>query len=206
VAGFADQPTYKQELARSLGNRGVLEVRMGQTARAEDSFARSEKLLQEVAGKYPHVPACWQELSQCQQNLANLLTASERREAEDVWQRLTASQRSRSKQFPAEVSYTVELAQSLVAAGDVFIHREKFAQAETCFADALTEYRNLLRRDPRQPIWRQGLGRALLGQAELKVAADDDRAAANAVRELVTLVPAEGPEAIRAAIVLCRCR
>jgi hypothetical protein len=204
VAEFADQPAYRQELARSLCNRGILEVQTGQTARAEESFQRAETLFQELTRKYPNLPAYWQELIGVQQNLANLLTAAERREAEDAWSRLVASQKMRWKRFPKQESFGEELAQVLLKAGEFSVQRDKTEKGEAYFTDAAAEYRSLLRGDPRRPAWRQGLGRCLLGLAELQ-AANDDVAAAGSAREAAALLPPDGAEAIRTARVFARC-
>jgi len=205
VAEFPDQPVYKQELARSLSNRGILEVRLGQNDRAEESFARSEKLLQELTSKHPNVLAPWQDLINSQQNLANLLTALDRREADGAWERLISSQKSRAKLVPGDPALAVELARSLVAAGEFFEKRGQNPKAATCFASAEAEYRALLKKDPAQVAWRQGLGRTLLALAEFQIASDDDAAAAKTVRELVPLIPLDGPDVLRAAGVLCKC-
>jgi tetratricopeptide (TPR) repeat protein/tRNA A-37 threonylcarbamoyl transferase component Bud32 len=205
AAEFPDQPVYKQELARSLSNRGILEVRLGQNDKAEESFGRSEKQLQELTTKYPNVLAVWQDLINTQQNLANLLNALGRREAEAAWERLIASQKSLAKLVPNDPSLTVKLAQGLVAAGEFFEKRGQNSKAATCFANAEAEYRALVKKDPKQLAWRQGLGRTLLAQAEFQIGSDDDAAAAKAIRELVPLIPLDGPDVLRAAGVLCKC-
>jgi serine/threonine protein kinase/tetratricopeptide (TPR) repeat protein len=204
VTEFADQPAYGQELARSLCNRGILEVQTGQTARAEESFQRAETLFQELTRKYPNLPAYWQELIGAQQNLVNLLAAAERREAEDAWSRLVASEKMRWKRFPTQTSFGEELAQVLIKAGEFSVQRDKTESGQAYFTDAAAEYRSLLRSDPRRPPWRQGLGRSLLGLAELQTA-NDDAAAAGSAREAAALLPPDGAEAIRTAAVFARC-
>jgi tetratricopeptide (TPR) repeat protein len=110
AAEFPAVPSYRQGLALSHNNLGILLRDTGRPREAEEAYRRALSLQQELAAGRPAVPDYRRELAGSYYNLGTLLRRTGRpREAEEAYRRALALREKLAADLPAVSAYRLEL-------------------------------------------------------------------------------------------------
>jgi tetratricopeptide (TPR) repeat protein len=152
-------PQYRQELATSHNNLGILHARLGKRAEAEEAYRKALAIHEKLAGEYPAVPQYRQELATSHNNLGNLLASlGKPAEAEAAYRQALAIQAKLAAEFPAVPEYRQELASSHNNLATLLHQQGHRAEAEAAYRQALAIKEKLAAEFPAMPQYRIDLG------------------------------------------------
>ena len=111
AADFPAVPAYRQELAHSHNNLGILLADLGKRPEAEEQYRKALAIQEKLAADFPAVPEYRQDLARSHNNLGILLAdLGKRPEAEEQYRKALAIQEKLAADFPAVPAYRQDLA------------------------------------------------------------------------------------------------
>jgi serine/threonine protein kinase/Flp pilus assembly protein TadD len=158
VAEHPQVPEYRQDLATTHNNLGVLLKDTGRPAEAEKAYRQALQLRERLVAEHPQVPEYRQGLAGTHTNLGVLLEASGRladaekayRQALQLYQRLVA-------EHPQVPQYRQELASTHNNLGALLETTGRAAEAEKAFRQVLQLRERLVAEHPQVPEHRREL-------------------------------------------------
>jgi tetratricopeptide (TPR) repeat protein len=154
-------PEYRQRVAKSHNNLGMLLEDLGQRVEAEAAYRRARDLKEQLAADFPAVPEYRQELARSHNNLAHLLAGlGQRVEAGVACRRTVDLQEQLAAEFPAVPQYRQELAASLNNLGVLLAKLGQVPQAEAAYRRAVGLQQKLAAEFPAMPGYREELARS----------------------------------------------
>jgi serine/threonine-protein kinase len=164
VKEFPDAPDYRQELARSLANLGLVyredtKVRPRQKA-AEDALREALDIRLRLVSECPTAHRSRQELARTYNFLGKLFESKNAlQEAEDAYRAALAAQRALTADCPSIPVYRNDLGNTLNNLGDLCRRRQGLDEAVWFFDQAIASQESALRDVPRHPQFRAALVR-----------------------------------------------
>jgi serine/threonine protein kinase/tetratricopeptide (TPR) repeat protein len=170
---FPDAPEYREKLARTDNNLGVLLAELGNEAEAETAFRHAVTLRAKLADKFPKVPPYGRDLAASYNDLAFLLQEQKNyAEADVAYRRALDLEEKLSAEAGAAPMYRQALARGRANLGSLLREQERYAEAEDSYRLALTVQEKQLAEFPRAPRVRRELADSYHGLgivlAELK--------------------------------------
>ena len=111
AADFPAVPKYRQDLAGSHTNLGILLADLGKWPEAEKQYREALAIQEQLAAEFPAVPEYRQDLARSHNNLGRLLAdLGKRPEAEEHYREALAIQEKLAAEFPAVPEYRQDLA------------------------------------------------------------------------------------------------
>jgi tetratricopeptide (TPR) repeat protein len=158
VADFPAVPDYRQELAVTHENLGVLLKDTGRGKEAEGEYRQARDLQQHLVNESPGVPGYRERLAGCHCNLGALLhSAGRAQDAEgELRQALDLDQRL-ADDFPAVPDYRQELATTHNNLGILLQDTGHAREAEGEYRQALVLFQRLAEDFPASPVYGEGL-------------------------------------------------
>jgi tetratricopeptide (TPR) repeat protein len=118
VAEHPQVPQYRQELAMTHNNLGLLLQATGRVAEAEKAYRQALQLYERLVAEHPQVPQYRQELAMTHNNLGVLLKATGRADEAEKAHRQALQLRERLvAEHPQVVGYKVDLGRILARSG-----------------------------------------------------------------------------------------
>jgi serine/threonine protein kinase len=158
AAAFPTVPEYRQRLAGSHHNLGLLLTDLGQRPAAEQAYRRALDLYEQLAADFPTVPEYRQGLAGSQNSLGHLLTAlGQGQAAEQAYRRALDIRKQLVADFPTVAEYRRELARSHNSLGSLLTAVRQWSAAEQAFRRALDIREQLVTDFPTMPEYRREL-------------------------------------------------
>lgn len=198
AADFPTVPQYRQELATSHNNLGLLLVKLGKQAKAEAAYRDALKVQAQLTRDFPAVPKYREELATSYNNLGNLLRdLGKPVEAEVAYRDALRIQTQLTQDSPTVPPYRQELAGSCNNLGNLLRDLGKRTEAESAYREALKLYAQLAQDFPAAAEYRQELatshnnmGNLLEDSGRFQEAEDALRSALKLEQRLATDFPA----------------
>jgi serine/threonine protein kinase len=160
AANFPTRPEFRQNLAMSHLNRGILLRDTGRLKEAETANADALAIMKQLAADFPTRPEYRQDLARGQNNLGILLRDTGRvKEAETAFAEVVAIRKQLAADFPTRPEYRQLLAMSHNNLGLVLGDTGQVKEAERAYTDALAILKQLAADFPTRPEFRQELAR-----------------------------------------------
>jgi tetratricopeptide (TPR) repeat protein len=138
TADFPDVPDYRQDLADSLTNWGLLLEERNQPRPAEAAHRRALAVRKQLTEDFPTRTACRKELADSHNNLGTLfLDRDQYDKAEPHLTGALAIQKKLVKEFPREVVYRIGVARTYNNLGQLLRIRKRLPEAERAFRRAI---------------------------------------------------------------------
>lgn len=168
VADVPDRPEFRQELARTHGNRGLLLGATGRPQEAQRDHDEALSIRKQLVADFPARPEFRQDLATSHMNRGLLLSDTDRlREAEhdydqavNIYQRLVAD-------FPSRREFRQDLAMGHYNRGILLSDTGRPKEAEQDFNTAIRIFKQLVADFPARPEFRQELARSHGNRANL---------------------------------------
>jgi serine/threonine protein kinase/tetratricopeptide (TPR) repeat protein len=158
AADFPARPEFRQGLASSHGNLGLLLRATGRPKEAEKAITDALAIQERLAADFPTRPDFRRDLAQSQVNLGVLLDETGRpNEAETAYAGALALQKKLAAEFPSLSDLRLELARNQLNMGNMLHERYRFKEAETAFIEAGGIFKQLAADFPSRPEFRWGL-------------------------------------------------
>jgi tetratricopeptide (TPR) repeat protein/tRNA A-37 threonylcarbamoyl transferase component Bud32 len=155
---FPAVPAYRQRLAQSHNNLGVLLAEAGRLKEAAGEYRQAEDLYQQLAHDFPAVPEYRQDLAGNHANLGNLLQNTGRlKEAAGEYRQARDLQRQLAHDFPAVPAYRRDLAITHTNLGILLANTGRAQEAEAEYRQARDLQRQLAHDFPAVPAYRRDL-------------------------------------------------
>src|SRR5262249_36976863 len=141
-----------------------------------------------------------------QSNLANLLTATGRRQdAEKSWRVVIQQQEKLIMTWPKIPAYHCNLARTQNTLAAMLLERSQAKQARDLLWAAIKHQTEALAAAPKNAAYRESLCEYYLNRAEAEIILENHTAASKTVAELLALAPANWQRFHRAACLLASC-
>src|SRR5262245_21557775 len=158
AADFPPRPEYRQVLANSYNDRGVLLRAMGRFKDAEADFDASLDIRNQLAADFPSRPEYRQDVANGHNDRGVLLKETGRqKEAEAEYDAALSIFKQLAADFPSRSGLSRELAASHNNRGNLLSATGQFKEAEADYDAALVIYRQLAADFPNQPDLRNFL-------------------------------------------------
>jgi tetratricopeptide (TPR) repeat protein len=171
---------YRQELATSHHNLGVLLAALGEQVAARQAYRRALDLQEKLVADSPAVPAYRQELAKSHHSLGDLLAElGQWAAAEQAYRRALSLREQLAAELPAVPAYRQELARTYNGLGSLLAELGRKPAAEQAYRRALDLKEKLAAEFPSVPAHRQDLAGSCVnfghllrdqGQAEASLA------------------------------------
>jgi tetratricopeptide (TPR) repeat protein len=199
------EPAYREGLARTEGNLGLLWATRNRLDRAEEHYRAAVATLEGLDAPGTRAPAYREQLAMQYANLGTLLNATgPSAEAEKAWRRLVDVRRQLADDFRGEPAYASELARAEHLLAAHLSEHGGGKEARTLLESAVRHQRDALKAAPTE-LNRKALVLHSAGLTELLLRQRDHAAAAAALAGLLEQVPADWPKRAQAAAHLARC-
>jgi tetratricopeptide (TPR) repeat protein len=160
AADFPTRPEFRQDLATTQNNVGVLLRDLGRMQEAEAAFGEAVALQEQLAAGFPNRPEFRQDLAKTHNNLGNLFNATGRpKPAEAAYGAALALYQQLAADFPAQPEFRQELATGHNNLGVLLRDTGRRQGAEPAFAAALALQKQLAADFPNRPEFRQDLAK-----------------------------------------------
>jgi serine/threonine protein kinase len=158
VADFPSRPEFRQELANSHNDRGVLLRAMGRLKEAEADFVASLDIRKQLAADFPSRPEYRQDLANGHNDRGVLLKETGRKqEAESEYDAALNIYKQLAADFPSRSELSRELAASHNNRGNLLCATRRFKEAEADYNAALGIQKQLAVEFPSQAELRNEL-------------------------------------------------
>jgi eukaryotic-like serine/threonine-protein kinase len=163
AADFPSRPEFRQDLASSHNNLGILLKATGRPKEAETAYTDAVALQKQLAADFPTRPEFRQDLASSHNSLGILLKATGRpTEAETAYKGALAIQKQLAADFPTRPDLRRDLAECQVNLGILLDDTGRPDEAETAYADSLAIQKQLAADFPTRPDLRLELARSQL--------------------------------------------
>jgi serine/threonine protein kinase len=150
AADFPTVSAYRQTLAGSYNNLGLLLYQQGKQAEGETAVRQSLAIREKLAADFPAVAAIRHDLARSHTLLGNVLIQQGRRpEAEKACRQALSIQQKLAADFPAVPAYRTALAESCLELGSLLASQGRAQQALAWFARAIVLLEANLEQDSR---------------------------------------------------------
>ncbi|MFO0877702.1 MAG: tetratricopeptide repeat protein [Gemmataceae bacterium] len=197
VADFPTRPEFRQDLARSHNNRGLLLNGTGRLKEAEQDHNAAVEIKKELAADFPTRPKFRQDLAQSYNNRGALLKdTGQLKEAEQDYNAALGLYKQLVADYPTHPGFRQDLAQSCHNRGALLKDTGRLKEAEQDYDAALSIYKQLAADFPTYLEFRQELassynsrGTLLQDTGRLKEAEQDYNAAVQIQKQLAADFP-----------------
>jgi tetratricopeptide (TPR) repeat protein len=153
-------PKYRQNLAKSHHNLGLVLSGLGNQPEAEEHYRKALAIQEKLLSEFPAIPEYRQDLARSHHSLGILLRGlGKRPEAEEHSRKALAIRQKLTSEFSAVPEYRHELALSHNNLGNLLKDLGKRAEAEKHYRKALNIREKLVSDFPAVPEYRQDLAR-----------------------------------------------
>ncbi len=188
VADFPMRPEFRQELARSHNDLGLLFSETGRLEQAETAYADALAILKQLAADFPSRREFRQVLAASHNNLGLLLGATGRmKEAETAYAEALDIYKQLAADFPALLEYRQQMPRSHSNLGALLRVTGQLKEAEVAYATALTIQKQLAADFPTRPDFRQELAGSQTNLGLLLSAMDRPKEAEAAYADALTI-------------------
>ncbi len=188
TADFPSVPLYRQQLAASCNNLGILLQAAGKRDEADQAFADALSAKGKLAADFPCVPGYRRDLAGSLNNRGLALHTQHRHaEAEVVYRRAVGLSGRLAEEFPDEPEYEREEARARLNLGALLLAAGRADEAEDEYGRALDVLTRLTGRLADQPDCRQEMARLHLNRGALSQVQGKPADAERAYREAVRL-------------------
>jgi tetratricopeptide (TPR) repeat protein len=206
AAEYPGRPEFRQDLARTHTNLGLLLGETGRHKDAEVAYRDALAIEKQLAAEYPGRPEFRHDLANNHNNLGVLLLNTGRhKEAEAACADALALQKSLAADFPQVPDYRNDLAGTLVNRAILANGRRDFGTARRDLAEALPHHQAALQASPTNPTYRQYYRNNLFTLIPCCAGSEDQAAAVRASETLRDLGWDPGVDAYAAACGLSLC-
>jgi tetratricopeptide (TPR) repeat protein len=168
AADFPSRPEFRQELAASHNNRGVLLSDTGRLPEAEKDYGQALGIYKQLAADFPARPEFRKDLATSHSNRGLLLRDTGRlKEAEQDFDQALSIQKQLAADFPSRPEFRQELAASHNNRGILLSDTSRLPEAEKDYDQALSIYKQLATDFPNQPDLRNNLAATCGNLAQL---------------------------------------
>jgi tetratricopeptide (TPR) repeat protein len=206
VHDFPGVPAYRQQLASSHHNLGVLFHGTRKLAEAEAAYREAlkiqEQLMQDFLGdrKYHH------EAAKSYHHLAILLThRGKGDDAEAAYRQAMKIEAQLARDFPSVKVHSHELAETMGNLALLLAERKQLEPARRLLEDAEPHHQAALRADPHNPVYQQLYRNNRGNLADILVQQGDHTAAMEAAGELIQAAVDPKNDFYNAACLMARC-
>jgi tetratricopeptide (TPR) repeat protein len=197
AADFPTRPGYRQDLASTHNNRGILRLATGRPQEAEKDYQQALNLRKQLAAELPSRTDCRQDLAGTHNNRVNLLRAMGRlQEAEKDSDQALRIQKQLAADLPDRPEFRQELARSHNNRSILLHDMGRGQEAEKNCDQAVSIHRQLVTDFPDRPEFRQELagshlnrGLLLLGTGRVQDAEKDYEQALRIQKQLAAEFP-----------------
>jgi tetratricopeptide (TPR) repeat protein len=198
AASFPARPEFREELARSHTNRGILLRDTGRLPEAEKDYDQALSIHKQLAADIPARPAFRFLLAGSYNNRGQLLSLTGRlKQAEQDYDQALSICKRLAADFPARTEFRERLATSYLNRGNLLNATGRLKQAEQDYDQALSIQKQLAADFPARPVFRQELSRShnnrgvlLLATGQLRKAEQDHEQALSIQKQLAAEFPA----------------
>jgi serine/threonine protein kinase/gas vesicle protein len=167
AADFPAVPRYRQELALSHDELGLMLTNLEKRPEAEQEYRQALALLEKLAAEFPAVPQYRQHLAKSHTNLGNLLHhLGKWAQAEQQFRQALALQKRLASEFPAVPLNRCLLAVSHNNLGELLDNLGKRPEGGQEHHQALAIMEKLAAEFPAVPLYRQELAMSHIGLGE----------------------------------------
>jgi serine/threonine protein kinase len=149
-------PGGRREAALAAQRAGDIQRKLGLRPQALTSYRRAMTLLEGLLADSPGAPDLRLDLSQCSMTLGFVLEYEHPLEAENAHKKALSLAEGLVADFPTERRYLNALAQKTNNLGNAVLYLGRYHEAESLFRRCGDVNRNLMRRDPREPLYHYG--------------------------------------------------
>jgi tetratricopeptide (TPR) repeat protein len=168
AADFPARPEFRQDLAASHNNRGVLLRATGRLKEAKKDYDEAVSIEKQLAADFPNRPEFRQELAASHNNRGNLLHDTGRlKEAEQDYEQALSLHKQLAADFPARPEFRADLANSHYNRGILLRDTGRLKEAEQDYDQALSIRKQLAADFPARPEFRQDLANSHNGRGVL---------------------------------------
>jgi tetratricopeptide (TPR) repeat protein len=158
AADFPSRPAFRQQLAASHNNRGVLLHDTGRLQEAEKDFDQALSILKQLAADFPSRPAVRQDLGTSHRNRGDRLRDTGRlTAAKKEFDQALSIHKQPAADFPSGPEFRHELANSHNSRGGLLHRMGRLADAVKDYDQALSIRKQLANDFPSRPEFRQEL-------------------------------------------------
>jgi tetratricopeptide (TPR) repeat protein len=158
AADFPSRPDFRQELATSHDNRGILLTDTGRLKEAELDFGQAVSIRKQLAADFPSRPEFRQVLAYSYNNRGNLLSATGQLKAAELdYNQALNIQKQTAAEFPSRPEFREELARSHQNRGVVLATVGRPKEAGLDYDQAVSIQKQLAADFPSRPEFRQEL-------------------------------------------------
>jgi tetratricopeptide (TPR) repeat protein len=158
VAEFPGVPRYRQNLAMSYGELGILLTELGQRSEAEQAYRRELQIEEQLVAEAPTDPDCPYDLANGYNNLGTLLRDSgQNSTAEQAYRRAIEIKEKLATDYPTVSKYRHDLSMSHYNLGNVLRDQQQWAEAEAAYTRGLRLREKLAADFPSVPKYRRDL-------------------------------------------------
>jgi tetratricopeptide (TPR) repeat protein len=205
VKEFPKEPAYRQELARTRGNLGLLASLANDLSGAVRGWSAAVAVLDGLDSSVPRGAAYRQDLLTQLTNLdAVLPRIGSRQEVEETKKRIVEVRRGLVRDFGPQPAYQHDLAKALLKLGVYYRDYNQPGEARAPLEEAVKREREVLKAT-NSPAARQQLMLCLDALAQALLELNDHAAAARTLLELNETAPDAWPDRVKAAARLAAC-
>jgi serine/threonine protein kinase len=161
AADFPSRPEFRQGVAKSHNNRGILLCGTGRRQQAEQDYNHALSIYQQLAAKFPSRAVFRQELATSHNNRGNLLRDTGRLpQAEQDYEAALRIQKQLAADYPSRPEFRQELARSHNNRGGLLRDTDRLKEAKKDYDQALSIQKQLVANFASRPEFRQELARS----------------------------------------------
>jgi serine/threonine protein kinase/tetratricopeptide (TPR) repeat protein len=158
VADFPLRPDFRQDLANSYNNRGILLKDTRGFQEAGKDFDQALSIQKQLAADFPDRPEFRRHLANSYSNRGNLLYTTRRlKDAEQAYDRAVSIQKQLAADFPLHPEFRQDLANSYNSRGILLFGYDRWKEAEQDYNQALSIRKQLAADFPLRPEFRKDL-------------------------------------------------
>jgi serine/threonine-protein kinase len=189
VGEFPTEPEYRDELAASQNNLGILYRTNGKLENAEPLYREALALRQSLVKEFPKVREYRQALAATHLNMGNLFQLTSRfKEAEQAYRNALADMQPLAAEFSKAPEYRQELATIYTNLATLLRENNRSEEADRVDRDALAIKRPLAEDFPKVPRYRQDLGLSLYNLANTLSKTGTPKEAEQAYRDSLAIL------------------
>jgi serine/threonine protein kinase/lipoprotein NlpI len=170
VADFPSRPEFRQDLASSYYNRGVLLKDTRGLQEAKKDFDQALSIREQLAADFRSRPEFRQDLASSYNSRGNLLqNTGQDEEAEHAFDQAVSIQKQLAAEFPSRAEFRQDLAQSHNNRGNLLLETRRRKEAEQDYDQALSIRKQLAADFRSRPEFRQDLAQSHTNRGLLRL-------------------------------------
>jgi serine/threonine protein kinase/Tfp pilus assembly protein PilF len=157
AAKNGDDARFRNDLALTYGNLGLLEQQTGDTAKAAQAFGQSLRIQEDLVRRYSDDTSYQSGLAVGYNNLAYALSQSKGEDAQRCYQAAIEIQKKLASEHPRELGYARNLALSYNNLGALEAHLGQRDASKAAYREAIATQEQLVRKAPAVVQFRRDL-------------------------------------------------